>query len=203
MGENITKAQERAIQYWFLDGLAEISAGLICFILAALFILWQVVPLTRWGLFIFFIPAFAVSFGLRLLIQKIKERTTYPRTGYVAPLSGMENKRAFIIAIVFTTILLIINYYLTTHGQTALLWSPGVAGLTFAFVFAWTGYLTALRRFYFTAIFNLFIGAALVFLGIGYFSGVAILTGLTGVILLFSGVQVRRAYFRLNPPSNE
>ena len=80
MGENFTKVQQRAIQYWFLDGLAEISAGLICFLLVALFVLWQLIPLTRWSLFIFFIPAFAVSFGLRLLIQKIKERTTYPRT---------------------------------------------------------------------------------------------------------------------------
>ena len=203
MGETFTKVQHRAIQYWFLDGLAEISAGLICFLLVALFVLWQLIPLTRWSLFIFFIPAFAVSFGLRLLIQKIKERTTYPRTGYVAPFSGMENKRALVMMIVFTIVLLAVNFYLTTQGETALLWSPGVAGLTFAFVFAWTGYLTALRRFYFTAFFSLFVGAALVFLEIGYFSGVAILTGLTGVILLFSGIQARRAYFRLNPPSNE
>jgi hypothetical protein len=203
MRENFSKIQQRAIQYWFLDGLAEIGAGLVGLLLAALFVLWQVIFLTRWSLFIFLMAAFTVAFGLRLLIQKIKEHTTYPRTGYVAPLSGTENKRALAILIVFTIVLLVINFYLSIQGEKALLWSAGVASLIFAFIFAWTGYLTALRRFYFLALFSLLIGAVLVILGIGYPSGMAIITGLNGVILLFFGMRARRAYFRLNPPLNE
>jgi hypothetical protein len=203
MRDNFTNVQKRAIQYWFLDGLAEISVGLVCLLLAVLFEFWWIILQTRWSLFIFFITAFAVSFGLRLAIQKIKEKHTYPRTGYVAPLSGLENKRAVIILIVFTVVLLVVNFYLTVHEQMSWLWSSGVAGLALAFIFAWTGYLTALRRFYFLALFNLFVGAGLVLFGIGLSSGMAILTGSNGVILLFFGIQARRAYSRLNPPHNE
>jgi hypothetical protein len=200
MRDNFTNVQHRAIQYWFLDGLAEIGAGLGSLLLAILFLFWRIALQTRWGLLIFFMTAFAVALGLRLVIQKVKEKDTYPRTGYVAPLSGMENKRALMIMIVFTVLLLIFNYYLTVHEQMSLLWSSGVSALIFAFVFAWTGYLTALRRLYFLALFSLLIGAVLVILGIGYPSGMAIITGLNGVILLFFGIQARRAYLRLNPP---
>jgi hypothetical protein len=203
MRDNFTNVQQRAIQYWFLDGLAEISAGLVGLLLAVLFLLWRTALQTRWGLLIFFMTAFAVSFGLRLAIQKVKEKETYPRTGYVAPLSGTENRRALIIMIVFTVLLLIVNYYLTVHVQMSLLWSSGVSALIFAFVFAWTGYLTALRRFYFLALFSLLIGAVLAILGIGYSSGLAIITGLNGVILLSFGIRARRAYLRLNPSLNE
>jgi hypothetical protein len=200
MIKNLTTAQQRAIQYWFVDGLAELSAGLVCLVLAVLFLKWQVIFKTRWSLFVFFIAAFAFSFGLRLVIQRIKEHTTYLRTGYVAPLSGLENKRAVVIAIAFTILLLVVNFYLALQGQKDLLWTSGVAGLIFAFIFAWTGYLTALRRFYYLALFSLLVGVGLAFLKIGYLTGAAILFGLIGFILLIFGFRARWAYTHQNSP---
>ena len=199
MNKNFTKVQERALQYWFVDGLAEFASGLVSLFLAVLFSIWQVIFMWRWSLPVILVAGFAVSFGLRLIIQRIKERTTYLRTGYAAPFNGLESKRSIVITIAFALLLLGSNYYLTTNGPQGLLWSPGMAGVAFAFGFAWTGALTKLRRFYFLALLSLCVGVALAVLGMDYFRGVGVLAGVVGLILLYQGFRARKAYISQNP----
>jgi uncharacterized membrane protein len=200
MIDKLTKTQQRAIQYWFEDGLAELSVALVCLLLAVLFLTWQVIFKTRWSQFLFFIILIAFSFGLRLVIQRIKERTTYLRTGYVSPVSGLENNRAVVIVIAFTILLLGVNFYLNWSEAKSMPWSSGVSGLIFAFIFTWTGYVTALRRFYFLGLFSLLVGVVLVLLEVPYLNGAAILAGMIGIILLCLGFRSRWAYTHSNPP---
>lgn len=199
MNKNVTNVQKRAIQYWFVDGLAELAAGLVGLFLGVLFWIWDVVFTWRWSLPVIMAVGLVVSFGLRLIIQRMKERTTYLRTGYAAPLSGLEHKWSTAMVVAFTVILLGLNYYLSVQGAQGLLWSPGVAGLVFAFSFAWTGAITKLRRFYFLALLSLCAGVALAALGLDYFRGVGLLAGIVGLTLLYQGYRVRRAYLSENP----
>lgn len=207
MNNNFNNVQKRAIQYWFVDGLAELAAGLIGLFLAVLFWIWQVIFTWRWSLPVIMGAGLGVSFGLRLIIQRIKERTTYLRTGYAAPFSGLEHKWSAAILVAFTLLLLGLNYYLSIQGPQGLLWSPGAAGLIFALIFAWTGAVTKLRRFYVLALLSLCVGAVLAIFGMDYFRGVGVLTGVVGLILLYQGYRVRKAYFSENPllsdPTNE
>jgi len=196
MDDHIHKAQQRAVQYWFVDGLAEIGAGILCLLLAVFFLLWEGMEKSRWSLIYFFGTGLVVAVGLRLIIQMIKQRLTYPRTGYTAPPGGFENKRLAWIVAGFTVLLLVLNLYLSLQGPTTMLWSAGLAGLLFAFVFGWTSYATGLRRFAFLALISLGLGALLGFLGIGYWTGMAILTGWIGVILLLYGFRGLREYKR-------
>jgi hypothetical protein len=199
MNKNFTKVQKRVIQYWFADGLAELAAGLVSLFLAVLFWIWQVIFMWRWSLPVILVAGLAVSFGLRLIIQRIKERTTYLRNGYAAPFSGLESKRSIVITIAFALLLLGSNYYLSTKGPQSLLWSPGMAGLAFALSFAWIGALTKLRRFYFLALLSLCVGVALAIFGMDYFRGVGVLAGVVGLILLYQGFRARKAYISQNP----
>ena len=199
MNKRITKLQKRTIQYWFADGLAELAAGLISLFLAVLFGIWQVIFMWSWSLPVILVAGLAVSFGLRLIIQRIKENTTYPRTGYAAPFSGLESKQSIVITIVFAILLLGSNYYLTAKGPQSLLWSPGMAGFAFALCFAWIGALMKLQRFYFLAFLSLCVGVALAVLGVDYFRGVEVLAGIVGLILLFQGYRTRKAYINQNP----
>jgi hypothetical protein len=192
--------QKRAVQYWFIDGLAELAAGLVSLFLAALFWLWQSIFLWRWSLPVIFAAGLTLSFGLRLAILRIKERTTYVRTGYAAPFTGLENKRSVIITMAFTLCLLGANYYLSTREPQGLLWSPGLAGSVFAFIFVWTGVLTKIRRFYFLAFLSLCVGIAVVGLGMDYLQGVGALAGVVGLALLCQGLWIHRVYTRQNPP---
>ena len=117
MNEKFVNVQKKAIQYWFIDGLAELAAGLVGFFLAVLFWVWQDVFTWRWSLPVILVAAFTVSFGLRLIIQRIKERTTYPRTGYVSPFSGLESKWSVVILIAFSLVMLGLNYFFSTKGS--------------------------------------------------------------------------------------
>lgn len=213
MNRNLSKVQKRASQYWFVDGLAELAAGLVSLFLAILFWFWQVVFTGRWSLLVILIAGLGVSLGIRLIIQRIKERTTYLRTGYAAPLSGLERKWQVAILAAFTLLLLALNYYLSTTGSQNLLWSPGLAGLVFAFIFGWTGVSKQLRRFYFLALLSLGAGIVLTILGMepfrgievlaaltsDYFRGVGVLAGIVGLTLLWQGYRVRSTYIGQSP----
>ncbi len=203
MKNDLSKVQKRAIQYWFVDGLAELGAGLAGIFLALLFGVWQVVFTWRWSLPVILAAGLAVSFGLRFIIQHIKERTTYLRTGYASPLSGLERKWSVISLVAFTIFLLGSNYYLSTKGQQGLRWSPALAGLTFAFLFAWTGAMAKLRRFYFLALLSLGLGVIMVACGVNYFHGTGVIAGVVGLTLLYQGYRARRTYLNQNPRPGE
>ncbi len=196
MRDHLKKAQQRATQYWFVDGLVELGGGVIGLLLSAAFVMGPAAFRSRWSVPVFFLAALAVTMGLRWVIQRIKERDTYPYTGYVAPLSGWENKRTVAATLLFTLLLLAVNLYLTLRAPQSLLWSPAAGGLAFALVFAWTAYLAAPPRFYFLALFCLLAGGALAISGLGYLPSMGILCGLIGLVLVAFGGLTRRAYLR-------
>ncbi|PKO05450.1 MAG: hypothetical protein CVU41_12530 [Chloroflexi bacterium HGW-Chloroflexi-3] len=203
MNEKFVNVQKKAIQYWFIDGLAELAAGLIGIFLAVLFWVWHQVFTWRWSLPVILVAAFAVSFGLRLIIQRIKVRSTYPLTGYVSPFSGLESKWSVVILIAFSLVLLGLNYLFSTQGSQGLIWSPGLAGIIFTFIFVWTGATTKLKRFFILAIISLILGLILVLLKLDYFQGVSVLTEIVGLVLLVQGYQVRKIYLQQSQQMNE
>jgi MFS family permease len=201
MNQNFTKVQNRTIQYWF-DGLAECAAGLIGLFVAVLFWIWPFFFMWRWSLIVILVAGLAVSFGLRLIINRIKERTTYPRTGYAAPTDSLKSKRSLIISIAFILIFIGSDYFLTTRASQNLLWSPGLAGFGVAWVFTWIGTLTKRRQLYILAILSLCVGIALAVLGVDYFQGIGILAGVVGLILLYQGYRTHKVYIKQNPLLN-
>jgi hypothetical protein len=200
MNRDLEEAQQRAVQYWFVDGWAEIAAGLVGLFVALLFLVWQVILMWRWSLPVILVAGLVVSLGLRLIVQRIKERSTYLLTGYASSPSGVGSKGSMIITAAFTLLLLVSNSYLATHGPQRLLWSPALAGSAFALLFAWTGVWTRLRRFYLLALVSLCAGIVLAVLRVDYLRGVAVLAGIAGLILLVQGYRVHRAYMSQNPP---
>jgi hypothetical protein len=203
MNQNFTKVQNRTIQYWFVDGLVECAAGLLGLFMAVLLWIWPFFFMWRWSLIVILAAGLAVSFGFRLIINRIKERTTYLRTGYAAPTDSLKNRRSLIITIAFILIFIGSNYFLTTRALQNLLWSPGLAGLGFALVLTWIGSLTKLWRLYFLAILSLCVGIALAVLGVDYFQGVGILAGVVGLILLYQGYRTHKVYTQQNPLLND
>lgn len=199
MNEKLTRVQVRARQYWFIDGLAEMGAGLVCLILAALYSLLQVFFTWRWSLPVLMLAALAAAISLRLLIQRIKEKSTYPRTGYIAPPTGTENRGLVAALVAFTILLLGLNAYLVITGNTAALWSPALDGLAFGFLLVWTGVLVHLRRLIVLGVFDALLGTALSLLAVPFFTSLAVLCAATGLILLVTGWTARRQYLSQQP----
>jgi hypothetical protein len=80
---------QRAASYWSVDGLPEILRALVLLVFGASLWLWRILATTPWprsaapisfaGLYLYF---FLVE---RVVLDFLKSRITYPRTGYVQP----------------------------------------------------------------------------------------------------------------------
>ena len=73
---------------------------------------------------------------------------------------------------------------------------PAVGGFIFAFILAWAGYRAGLPRLYFLALFCLLGGVGFALSGFGELPGTALLSALTGLVMLIFGIWTRRAYLR-------
>jgi hypothetical protein len=194
MDGNLHASQKRALQYWFVDGLEEMGGGAICLLLAIYFIFQQVIPVSPGSFALIFLMVFVVGFGIRKLMLRVRQRSTFPRTGYVELKKGWEDRRFLGIAIGFTILLLGFNLYMVLRGIQALVVMPALAGCIFTFMFALVGFRTKLVRFYFLAGFCLLLGLYLALSGLGDFWGTSLLCLFTSLVLFAYGLVTRATY---------
>jgi len=76
-----TAAQHRAWNYWFDDGLPTLVGGFGCFVFGLSFI-FDRPPLFR---LLLAAPYYVILLRNRSIIEWLKTKLTYPRTGYVTP----------------------------------------------------------------------------------------------------------------------
>ena len=91
MSDPITHTIQRVKRYWFDDGLVETGLGLVFLIVAGLIFLQSSFPeqpaVLRTSAVLVLIFLVAVGLMFRKLLGHLKQRLTYPRTGYIE----MEN----------------------------------------------------------------------------------------------------------------
>lgn len=85
----LAQAERRAWSYWFADGLPNLLAGIVCILLASVFLLLSGPRHNKSPLVIAFVlVAFAICgfvvIRFRQTLEWLKRRITYPRTGYIA-----------------------------------------------------------------------------------------------------------------------
>jgi len=196
MEKNLKASQQRAIQYWFADGLVELSGGVIGLLLAIYFCVQQILQASQ-GLFaIIFLLVFVAAFGVRKLMLGYRERNTYRRTGLIEPKQAGEDRGLLGAEVVFTLLLLGFVLYTILRGIQTVEWMPAIAGVVLAFIFSTAGYRTRLMRFYFLAGFCLFLGGFLAVSGLGDLWGSAILSLGTSLVLFAFGILTRLSYLR-------
>jgi hypothetical protein len=92
----VAKVERRAWNYWFVDGLPNLVAGLTCLLVSATVIvaldyrnrrspLVIILVLVAFGLYM------VIAIRFRKVLEWLKSRITYPRTGYAAPPYFTEN----------------------------------------------------------------------------------------------------------------
>jgi len=194
MEKNLKASQKRAMQYWFADGLAELSGGVTCLLMAIYFIVQKILPASQGIFALLFLLVFVAAFGIRKLMLWVRERSTYQRTGFIEPKQGWEDRRFLGIAIGFTLLLLGINLYTIVRGIQTVVWMPALGGLIFAFLFSLIGSRTKLVRYYFLAGFCLLLGVFLAINSLGDLWGTALLSLATSLVLLGFGVVTRLTY---------
>ena len=83
----------RAASYWFIDGLPEILFGLVLVVTAIAVVLWRLhapIPWRKHDMVVALAGFLVYYFNERKILDFLKSRLTYPRTGYVEPPEELE-----------------------------------------------------------------------------------------------------------------
>jgi MFS family permease len=203
MENNLKATQRRALQYWFADGLAELSGGAMCLLLAIYFIIQQILQASQGSFALIFLIVFVAAFGVRKLMLWYRERSTYLRTGFVEPKKEVEDRRLLEVEVGFTLLLLGFMLYTILRGIQTVVWMPVIGGIILAFIFALAGFRTKLVRFIYLAVFCVLLGVVLAINGFGDLLAAAVLSLLTGLVLIAFGIVSRVAYLRQTKVSVE
>ena len=203
MKDDLDKSKQRAYRYWYVDGLSEMGFGLICLVLGGYFWLQGHLAPDSWlsQMLIVFLVLFILGCGYLFakVVAAIKNRMTYPRTGYVAyPRPRRRfNWLAALLGMGISALSVIVLNKLP--GSTA--WIPAISGIVFAIVMLVIGLRMGLVRFYLQGLFSLALGGGLSLAGIGDINGLSIFYAGVGAALLLAGGWVLLIYLRkTNPP---
>lgn len=202
MSQQINDIIQQTYRYFYIDGLAEIASG-------GMFILvgcWLVImALVKPGTSAASIAALGLpviilggTYLLNRVVHGLKERYTFPRTGYVAyHRKNKDRKRWILIGIALLLPFLLM--FLPESWNKLPLVIGGILGAVLAFL----GYRMGVSRFYLPGgaaallgvLCSLFVqnetlGAGLTFLG-------------AGLLLAVSGGLVLRSYLQEHPMQNE
>ncbi len=118
MADLLHQARRRALQYWAEDGVPDVYAGLLFLLFAGLRLLAQWADLrqqaTLRAMAFFGSMAVLLAGALlgRFIIHAVKQRVTYPRTGYVAYTTPSPRERRRQMAFTLLLALLLVGFVL-------------------------------------------------------------------------------------------
>ncbi len=206
--DTLNKTHLRAIQYWFEDGIVEIAVGVLFLLLAGYFYVDATQPDSLLanllgGLFVLLLVSGWYLVGW--IIKLLKERLTYPRTGYVAFRRDKNSQKPVRLALALSVGALMAAMFATLalNPPMGLNFMPLGSGLVMALVFGLIGYRTALPRFYLLAAFGLVLGAGLGLSQIGNGLGMTAIYALMALALIGTGLVILSRYLRQNPAPAE
>jgi len=206
--DDMQQVEQRVKRYWYTDGIAEISSGGMFLLLGLYFGIQGYFGETSLVSIILQVSMVLLMvggiFGVRWLVNTLKARLTYPRTGFVEYRVNEKSARtrryivvgvAFVIAI--ASILLV--DLIRNLDSMAL-----VSGLLVGVIFiALRGRSSGLRRFYVLGGLAIVLGFILAFSGLSQAYNLGLFYGLLGVATMISGGVVMRRYLQENPLPTE
>lgn len=194
-------------KYWYVDGLSEIAGGLIIFFTGLTY--WLVYSLENSGLkyllLIFAQPAVIISgaYLVRLILPKIKEKLTYPRSGYLTfkkPHRNNRVRRALIAGLIAAIIGALVGMVYNELPQRFI---PLFSSFFLTVFSIYIGYQVAVPRFYWTGLLILILGGVISWINpIGALPYMLLFSGM-GVLWIISGWITLFLYLRNTHPLTE
>jgi hypothetical protein len=206
---DIENTLNRAYAHWLKDGIFEIGLGVLFTGVGALRAIihfaGQKSAAYYWlsgGLLVFMI---GVAWGGKRFGEALKERITYPRTGYMAfkPRTyNIKNILAFIALLIFGGILGGMLGILSTQPNQQEIGGivPITQGIVGALAFTFAAQRIELKRFYYLAVFSLGIGLVIGALGVGVVLGGSFFYLSIGLALVVTGSVALVQFLRSHEP---
>ena len=155
MTDDLKHSQLRAIQYFYADGSFEFGFGLLCLLLGVYFFVETHVQ--GWLLAVVDGSLVLVMIGgawlINRLIKRLKERLTWPRTGYIKYRREEGPRRGWRVAtgLVVGGLVGAIGAVLVTSLNIRLATMPVLTGFILGIVLGFLGWRARLPRFYLLA----------------------------------------------------
>lgn len=202
--DEMRQVEKRVKRYWYTDGIAELASGGM-FLLLGLYFAVQgfageqslVSVILQVSLVLLMIGG---AYGVRWVVNTLKARLTYPRTGYVeyrVNEKGLKMRRylAIAVAIMIAIASITLIDYIRGLDSTAL-FTGVIVGII---LIAMRGKSSGLKRFYVLGGLAILLGTSLAFSGLPQAYNLALFYGLLGFFILISGTLVLQRYLQENP----
>ncbi len=207
MNDPIKEIQRQTQRYWYVDGLTEIGAGSLIILLGLLYLLAEILSpgnLADW-LLSFGQPVIIIAGGLLVnwVVRSLKERITYPRTGYVAYRRERGGKKVWAILVTFglaAGFAFAAVYFGQLAGESMI---PVLIGLMMAGAVAYLGFTLSLRRFYLLALVSAVFGGMGTFFELRQNLAMALFFCAFGIAWVVSGSVTLNNYLRSTQPAVE
>lgn len=201
MNDKIDHTVQRTRQYWFIDGLAELSVGGLFILLAVYFFIQAILPAGSPALLIFQLSFVFLLFGMiffsRYMLKKLKDRITFPRTGYVSYKKASKKQKLLSTSIAFTIAAIpMIIFFVTPFSFN---WIPVFTGLLVGAIWLISALRIGLLRLYLQALLSLILGVLISLVNLDAYPSLAIYYGVMGIVLALSGGIVLSNYLRRHP----
>lgn len=207
MKDNLQDWANRPQRYWYVDGLAEIGGGVVILSLGILFGISGLFAegkskglLTGIGQPVLII---GLSLLVRWIVAHLKERITYPRTGYVAYRRPEPRRRisGILLAVLFATGIGLVVFI--SRSWLNLQWLPAITGVFAGLLILIIALRIRLLRFYLLAGFTLAVGIATALLKLAEpYDSTVFFCGL-GLGWIVSGAATLIRYLRSTTPLRE
>jgi hypothetical protein len=204
METKLVDVEQRVKRYWYTDGIGELIGGGMFCLLGIYFALQEVLGQnsTLSGILqaSFVLLMIGGVFVSRWLINTLKTRLTYPRTGYVeyqADERGIRGRRILAVVLAFVISALTIVFVRLFQFFDSVV---AVTGLIVALILVVLRTKSSgLARFYVLGAISLVLGLALSLSGLPNGYSLGLFYGLMGVCSLISGGLTLRRYLKENP----
>ena len=204
MQTNLSDVQQRVKRYWYTDGIGELIGGGMFILLGIYFALQGVVGqdsllggILQVSLILLMIGGSLIS---RKLINGLKTRLTYPRTGYVeyqVNEVNIKSRRIWVILVAFAVSSLTMVFARLFQSLDSIVAVTGVAvGLILVILRAKS---SGMARFYVLGAVSIVLGLVLSVSGLPNAYNLGLFYGLMGLCFIISGGWTLRRYLEENP----
>ncbi len=196
----------RAYAQWLKDGIYEIGIGIL---FAGVGTLRAIIHFAGYksaayywlsaGLLVFMI---GVAWGGKRLEKALKERITYPRTGFMAFKPYTYNYKRILVLLIFGVVLGGVAGVLATQPNQQEIGGivPITQGIVGAIVFTYAAQRIEVKRLYYLAVFSLGIGLVIGALGVGVVLGLSFFYLSIGLAMVVTGCVALAQYLRSHEP---
>jgi hypothetical protein len=202
MSNEIDEVIQRTYRYFYEDGLVELTIGGLFLAIGILLQLWARVAIGSPFVLVLSLSLVLLVIGggliIKRLIGSIKERVTYPRTGYVSYHQRQPSKGRWLIIAVALVLVVLSGILPEWFSRMAVF-----EGLLLLVVLGFLGYRIGVRRFYLVGIIAAILGLCAALLIPEDLFGSSVTFGGTGIALLLSGALALRAFLQEHPEVRE